>query len=131
LRVKPTRPGFGPAAEPPRSINNVAGGTPADILPRRYARRGSWQPARRVTSARGPWPRGLRATTLAAPESTYGEKRRRENRSATCTLTVIARPQRYHQHCLRRASRGVAARTSEVLSGSAVAERHAPSSTVP
>jgi len=31
-----TRPGFGPAAEPPRQHPRLAGGTPADILSRRY-----------------------------------------------------------------------------------------------
>ena len=128
--VKLAAPGFGPGLKAPRTI----------IIRRAARRPTSSRAAMRGAVVAGAAPRGfvararalqLTVRPLAAPESTYGEKRRRENRSATCTLTVIARPQRYRQHWLRRASRGVAACTSEVLSGSAVAERHAPSSTVP
>ncbi|HUR81193.1 MAG TPA: hypothetical protein VM733_10525 [Thermoanaerobaculia bacterium] len=45
MRVNLTRPGFGPALKRASVVQNVARGTPEDIVPRRCSRRGSWQHA--------------------------------------------------------------------------------------
>jgi hypothetical protein len=112
--LKLSRPGFVPAAEPPRASSMLSADTPVAMLLGGLNNLGSNRRAA-AASARGPWPRSLASRALGARKKRLSRPHRRRNQRQPTVHSLSCRISDLRRVPLRPAHRRNASRQRATL----------------